>query len=101
MLYVSDCGNHCVQVFTRNGKFVYSFGKKGNGQGELNGPTGVCVDASYVYVADNSNNRVSVFTKDGQFITSCSEGHITNPYGVFVDNDGFVYVCCDKCVVVL
>ena len=101
MLYVSDCSNHRVQVFTRNGQFVYWFGKKGSGQGELNGPRGVCVDASYVYVADNSNNRVSVFTKDGQFITPCGEGHITNPYGVFVDSDGFVYVCCDKCVVVL
>ena len=101
MLYVSDHGNHRVQVFTRNGQFAYSFGKKGNGQGELNDPRGVCVDASYVYVTENSNHRVSVFTKDGQFITSCSEGHITNPYGVFVDSDGFVYVCCDKIVVVL
>ena len=101
MLYISDYGNHRVQVFTRNGQFVYSFGKKGSGQGELNGPRGVCVDASYVYVADYSNHGVSMFTKDGQFITSCGEGHITDPYGVFVDSDGFVYVCCSKCVLVL
>ena len=65
MLYVSDYGNHRVQVFTGNGQFVYSFGKKGCGRGKLNGPTGVCVDASYVYVADNGNNLVSVFNKDG------------------------------------
>ena len=100
MLYVSDYDNHCVQVFTRNGQFVYSFGKKGSGQGELNGPNGVCVDASYVYVAENRNNRVSVFTKDGQFITSCGEGHSPNSHGVFVDRDGYVYVCCEKCMVV-
>ena len=101
MLFVSDYGNHRVQVFARNGQFVFSFGKKGSGQGELNGPRGGCVDASYVYVAENSNNCLSVFTKDGQFITSCGEGHITDPFGVFVDSDGFVYVCCNKCVVVL
>ena len=101
MLYVSDFGNDRVQVFTRNGQFVYSFGRKGSGQGELNGPIGVCVDAGYVYVADHSNHRVSVFTIDGQFITSCGEGHSPNLRGVFVDYDGFVYVCCDKCVVVL
>ena len=100
MLYVSDYNNHRVQVFTGNGEFVYSFGKKGSGQGKLNGPLGVCVDASYVYVADNSNNRVSVFTKNGQFITSFGEGHITGPNGVFVDSDGFLYVCSTKCVVV-
>ena len=52
MLYVSDRGNHRVQVFTRDGQFVRSFGKKGSGQGELNGPKGVCVDADYVYVAE-------------------------------------------------
>ena len=101
MLYISDYGNHHVQVFTRHGEFVYSFGKKGSGQGELDGPRGVCVDASYVYVADYYNNRVSVFTKDGQFIRSCGEGHLTYPYGVFVDSDGFVYVCCSNRVLVL
>ena len=85
MLYVSDYGNHRVQVFTRNGQFVYSFGKKGSGQGELNSPTGVCVDASYVYVADHGNDCVCVFTKGGQFYRSCGEGHLTNPFGVFVD----------------
>ena len=100
MLYVSDCNNHRVQVFTRNGQFVYSFGKEGSGQGKLNGPRGVCVDASYVYVADNSNNRVSVFSKDGQFITSCGKGHTTNPHGVFVDSDSFLYVCNTNCIVV-
>ena len=52
MLYVSDWGNDRVQVFTRDGQFVRSFGKKGSGQGELNGPRGVCVDADYVYVVD-------------------------------------------------
>ena len=98
MLYVADYGNHRVQLFTRNGQFVCSFGKKGNGQEKLNFPKGVCVDASYVYVADFSNHCVCVFTKDGQFITSCGEGHITYPHGVFVDSDGFVYVCCYNCV---
>ena len=37
-----------------------------------------------------ANKRVSVFTKDGQFVTSCSEGYITNPDGVFVDSDGSI-----------
>ena len=101
MLYISDYRNHRVQVFTKNGEFVYSFGKKDSGQGELNDPIGVCVDASYVYVAEYSNNCVCVFTKGGQFITSFGEGHFTQPYGVFVDSDGFVYVCCSHCVVVL
>ena len=99
MLYVSDRGKDRVQVFTRDGQFVRSFGKKGSGQGELNHPRGVCVDADYVYVTNYSNNRVSVFTRHGHFVTSFGEGHITRPYGVSVDSDGFVYVCCYKCVI--
>ena len=41
------------------------------------------------------NNCMSVFTRHGHFVTSFGEGHITNPFGVSVDSDGFVYVCCD------
>ena len=100
MLYVSDSGNCRVQVFTRDGQFVRSFGKKGSGQGELYGPRGVCVCDGYVYAAEFCNSRVSVFTRDGQFVTSFGVGHITRPYGVSLDSDGFVYVCSKQRVVV-
>ena len=100
MLYVSDYGNHRIQVFSREGQFVCLFGKKGSGQGELNGPRGVCVDARFVFVTEYYNSRVSVFTKDGHFVTSFGEGHITSPYGVFVDSDSLIYVCSDKCLAV-
>ncbi len=92
MVYVTDCNNHRAQVLTMDGRFIRSLGKKGSGQGDVSGPYGVCV-TGFVYVAEYSNKRVSVFTKDGQFVTSFGNGHITGPYGVAVDSDGFVYVC--------
>ncbi|XP_064397514.1 tripartite motif-containing protein 3-like [Halichondria panicea] len=99
MVYVTDNYNHRVQVLTMDGRFIRSIGKKGNGQGDLSDPRGVCV-TDFVYVADYENNRVLVFTKDGQFVTSFGNGHITNPYGVAVDSDGFVYVRSEESVVI-
>ena len=91
--------NHRVQVLTMDGRFIRSIGKKGNGQGDLSGPHGVCV-TGFVYVAEYTNNRVSVFTKHGQFVTSFGNGHIAGCYGVAVDSDGFVYVRSHGSVVI-
>ncbi|XP_064396648.1 E3 ubiquitin-protein ligase TRIM71-like [Halichondria panicea] len=99
IVYVTDCYNHRVQVLTMDGRFIRSIGKEESGQGDLYCPNGVCV-TGFVYVMDNGNNRVSVFTKDGQFVTSFGNGHITNLYGVAVDNDGFVYVRSHGSVVI-
>ena len=95
MLYVCDRNNNRVQVFTSDGQFVCLFGKKGSGQGGVDHPQGVCVDGGYVYVVEY-NKCVSVFTKNGQFVKSFGIGHVTDPYGVSVDSDGFVYVSCIK-----
>ncbi len=99
MVYVTDSYNDRVQVLTMDGRFIRSIGKKGSGLGDVSGPFGLCVNG-FVYVAEFASNRVSVFTKDGQFVTSFGVGHITAPYGVAVDSDGFVYVRSNESVVI-
>ncbi len=55
-VYVSDCGNGCVCVFTRDGQFVTSFGKGGY----VNGLHGITVDSDgFVYVCHDT--AVTVF----------------------------------------
>ena len=45
--------NHRVSVFTSEGQFVTSFGRRGQGPGEFNYPCGITVDNSgVVYVCD-------------------------------------------------
>ena len=100
LLFVSDCLNHRVQVFTGDGQFVQTFGKKGSQLGELASIRGVCVDAGCVYVVEFNKKRVSVFAKDGRFITLFGDSRCSDPVGVSVDSDGFVYVCCRNRVVV-
>ena len=61
-VYVSDYHNHCIRVFTSDGRLVTLFGREGSGPGEFNFPEGVTVDSSgVVYVCDRQNNRIQVF----------------------------------------
>ena len=54
-MYVVESSWQCVSVFTKNGKFVTSFGN-----GHINTPYGVSVDSDgFVYVC--SSQRVIVF----------------------------------------
>ena len=64
--YVCDRGNSRIQVFDRDLKHAFSFGKKGSKLGELDWPTDVAFDdAGHVYVVEHSNHRVQKFSPRG------------------------------------
>ncbi len=68
-LYILDTGNHRVVVFDRDGRFVRQIGRRGNGPGELNMPTGVTTSADgKVVVQDVGNSNISIFERDGTFL---------------------------------
>ena len=69
---MADSGNHRIQVFTAEGKFLSNFGGHGHGKGKLDTPVGVAVDTNYgmVYVSESGNDRISVFTSEDKFATS-------------------------------
>lgn len=70
---VTDKGNNCVKVFDSKGQFLYKFGEKGNGDGELNQPHGLCVDKyGKVVICDSLDNRIQMFTLEGTFIGKTS-----------------------------
>ena len=69
-LIVSDSYEHCVKVFDRDGKFLYKFGKRGEGDGELNAPCCLSINkAGHLMVCDGGNHRLQVFELSGKFIT--------------------------------
>ena len=87
--------NSGIQVLSKDGEFLYSFGCDGNGVNKLHG---VCVSGQYVYVTDFGNHNISVFTTDGEYVTSfgkkgSNNGEFNGPWGVCTDMDGFIYVC--------
>ena len=60
-----DCvyvGENRVSIFDQTGKYIKSFGKKGDKDGEFKDPNAIAVsDEGYVYVSDTKNNRIQVF----------------------------------------
>jgi DNA-binding beta-propeller fold protein YncE len=61
-VYVCEFGNHRVQKFTMDGRFVGAFGHNGRREGELDQPWGIAQDSrGRMYVLDTYNHRVQRF----------------------------------------
>jgi len=71
-IFVADgLGNARIAKFTKDGKFVKSWGKKGTATGEFANVRSIAVDAQgNVYAADGGNKRIQVFDNDGNFKTA-------------------------------
>ena len=68
---VAESSGSCVSIFSPTGEKLRSFGVKGSGYGQFNGPRGVAVDDSdNILVVDKDNSRIQKFTSDGKFITA-------------------------------
>jgi DNA-binding beta-propeller fold protein YncE len=83
--------NARVVKYSKSGKFLMAWGKKGSGPGEFDTPHAIAVDShERVYVADRSNNRIQVFDADGKFIADWRQ--FGRPSGVYVDANDVIYV---------
>jgi DNA-binding beta-propeller fold protein YncE len=94
-IFVSDGhggdSNARVVKFSKDGKFLTTWGKKGSGQGEFDVPHAIAVDSQErVYVADRSNSRVQVFDASGKFVAEWKQ--FGRPSGVYVDGNDIIYV---------
>jgi DNA-binding beta-propeller fold protein YncE len=90
--YVADgYGNSRVVKFSKEGKYLLEWGKKGKAPGEFNLPHAIFLDAQgRVHVGDRENNRVQVFTAEGKFLEQWTETGA--PYGLFLQKEKKVLV---------
>jgi sugar lactone lactonase YvrE len=66
-IYVLDSGNHRIQKFDANGKYVTTIGNKGQGPGEFEYPQSIDVDSNgMVYVSESMNRRIQILTPEGE-----------------------------------
>lgn len=82
--------NDRIVKYSRDGKFLMSFGHHGSGQGEFNTTHGLAIDSDgRLYVADRSNNRIQIFDQNGKFIAAWKQ--FGRPSGIYIRND-VIYV---------
>lgn len=97
-LYVADTQSHVIKVFDKDGRLLFTIGKRGSENGEFNYPSYLALDkAGRLYVDDSFNFRVQIFDADGKFLKKFgklgdSSGYFTRPQGIGVDSEGHIYV---------
>ncbi len=67
--FILDAGNYTIKIFDRNYKYISSIGNKGQGPGELTGPSRMDMlpDGSII-INDRASRTVNIFSHDGDFI---------------------------------
>lgn len=66
-IYVLDSGNHRIQKFDANGKFVATIGNQGQGPGEFQYPQSIDVDSDgMLYISESMNRRIQILTPEGE-----------------------------------
>lgn len=81
-----------IVKFSKDGKFIKSWGRLGSAPGEFDEPHDIYVGGSrgWVYVADRKNNRIQIFDQTGSFIAAWKQ--FGQPSSVFVGKDDTIYV---------
>jgi len=80
-----------IVKFSKDGKFIKAWGKRGSAPGEFDTPHGLAMDSrGRIFVADRGNSRIQIFDQDGRFLDQWKQ--FGRPSGVFIDRNDAMYV---------
>jgi sugar lactone lactonase YvrE len=83
--------NNRVVRFTKAGKFVSEFGRKGSGRGEFSEPHTIALDSrGRLFVGDRENNRIQIFDQNGTFLDEWRQ--FGRPSGIVITKNDTIYV---------
>lgn len=83
--------NHRIVKFSKEGRFIKTWGRKGSAPGEFETPHGVAFDSrGRLFVADRGNNRIQIFDQEGGFLEEWRQ--FSRPSGVYIDPNDVLYV---------
>jgi len=83
--------NARIMKFSRDGKFIKTWGKKGSGPGEIDIPHTLAMDSrGRLFVGDRQNNRIQIFDQEGNYLDQWPQ--FSRPSGVFIDKHDIIYV---------
>ena len=83
--------NARIVKFSKNGKFIKTWGRKGSAPGEFDTPHAIAIDSrGRLFVGDRNNNRVEIFDQEGNYLDQWLQ--FSRPSGVFIDKNDIIYV---------
>src|SRR5262245_47868839 len=83
--------NNRVVRFSKDGKFIKEWGRKGTERGELSEPHTIAIDSrGRLFVGDRENNRIVIFDQNGQVIDEWRQ--FGRPSGIAITRDDRIYV---------
>ena len=95
MFIVSDLLNNSLKLFDSSGKFLYKIGAKGEADGQLSYPWGLCIEKygnrQNLLVCDGDNGRIQQFTVEGCFTGKTVTG-LQDPTYIATTPDGRILV---------
>ncbi|KAI6657716.1 NHL repeat containing protein [Oopsacas minuta] len=63
-IYLADCNNHRIQVFSSNGDYLFMFSEK------MNNPVGICITHNKVFVTQYNSHYINKYELEGKLIKS-------------------------------
>src|SRR5438876_10543302 len=83
--------NARIVKFSKDGKFIKTWGKKGTAPGEFDTPHALAFDSrGRLFVGDRGNNRIQIFDQDGKLLEQWTQ--FSRPSGLFIDKNDVLYV---------
>ncbi len=83
--------NSRIVKFSRDGKFIKTWGMKGSAPGEIDIPHTLAMDSrGRLFLGDRQNNRIQIFDQNGTFLDQWFQ--FSRPSGVFIDKNDIIYV---------
>ena len=89
-VYLFDRKSFKFFVFSPEGKYLYSFGKRGEGPGEYKTAFTFFLVGKYITIPDMG--KIHFFTKDGKFVKSFTITSYTMRPRAFIDGNRFIII---------
>ncbi len=87
-IYVLDYKEAHVKIFDKNGYYIKTVSRRGQGPGEMSAPFSICItNQNEIMVQDLNNRRMIFFSLNGDFIRSLSTAKIII-VGSYIDSNG-------------
>ncbi|MFN8670572.1 MAG: protein kinase [Candidatus Sericytochromatia bacterium] len=97
-IFILDNAIPKIQANSKEGRVLFSFGKRGIGTGEFTVPRSIATDKNNnIYITEKLTHRVQVFNQNGSYLYSfgkkgTNNGEFNEPESIAINSEGDIFV---------